>query len=305
VLMTFTGRHLLTLAELSRDEIYEILERSQAMRGRLSDALFGRTLALIFRKPSTRTRVSFEVAMHQLGGHAIFLSAAESQLARGESIKDTARVMSRYVDVVAMRTYDQAEVEELARESRVPVINALTDMFHPMQVLADLRTVMDHKGRLEGLTYAYVGAGNNMSHTWIVAAAILGLDLRVASPQGFGPHPAVLRLPEVEAHPPTLLEDPREAVSGADVIVTDTWVSMGQEADEEARRRVFGAYQVNGRLASLAHPEHVFLHCMPAHVGEEVTEEVIYGPHSVVLDEAENRLHVQKAWLAAVLGKLA
>jgi len=300
--MTFAGRHLLTLAELSREEIYEVLEWSRLLKGKISHELAGRTLALIFRKPSTRTRVSFEVAMHQLGGHTVFLSAAESQLARGESIKDTARVMSRYVDVIAMRTYAQEEIEELARESRVPVINALTDMYHPMQVLADLRTVLDHKGTLEGLTYAYVGAGNNMSHTWILAASILGLELRVASPPGFGPSPDVLGLPEVAKHPPLLLEDPEEAVRGADVVVTDTWVSMGQEDTEAERRRVFGPYQVNPALVSLAAPDHIFLHCMPAHVGEEVTEEVLYGPNSVVLDEAENRLHVQKAWLAAVLG---
>lgn len=301
--MTLAGRHLLTLAELSRTEIEEVLNQAAVMKGKIYDSARGATLALIFRKPSTRTRVSFEVAMHQLGGHAIFLSAAETQLARGESIKDTAKVMSRYVDVIAMRTYEQAEVEELAAESSIPVINALTDTFHPMQVLADLRTVLDHKGRLEGLTYAFVGDGNNMANTWIVAAAILGLELRVATPESFGPDPSVLALPIVAEHPPILLSDPREAVRGADVLITDSWVSMGDEADAKVRRQVFSPYQVNQQLSALAQKDHIFLHCLPAHVGEEVTAEVLYGPHSVVFDEAENRLHVQKAWLAAVLGK--
>jgi ornithine carbamoyltransferase len=301
MLMTMSGRHLLTLEELTAEEIHLLLAETSKLKGKILDLARGRTLALLFRKPSTRTRVSFEVAMNQLGGHTLFLSAAESQLARGESIKDTARVLGRYVDVIAMRTYAQAEVEELAQEAGVPVINALTDRYHPMQVLADLKTVEEHKGRLEGLTYAFVGDGNNMCNTWILAQAILGLDLRVACPPGFGPDPEVLALPSVAQHPPTLVEDAAAAVEGADVIITDTWISMGEEADAERRQATFLPYQVNAALLAHAAPQHIFLHCLPAHVGEEVTEEVLYGPHSVVFDEAENRLHVQKAWLAAVL----
>jgi ornithine carbamoyltransferase len=300
-MLTLTGRHLLSLAELAPAEIHDVLARAARLRHRHLTLANGRTLAMIFRKPSTRTRVSLEVAMTQLGGQSIFLSAETTQLARGESIADTARVLGRYVDVIAMRTFAHAEVEELAEASPVPVVNALTDRYHPLQVLADLRTVLDHKGRLDGLVYAYVGDGNNMCRTWIVAAARLGLELRVATPPGYAPTD-LLSHPLVAAHPPHLVEDPKAAVAGADVVITDTWVSMGDEAEAEARRAVFAPYQVNARLLAAAAPDHIFLHCLPAHVGEEVTADVIYGPHSVVLDEAENRLHVQKAWLASILG---
>lgn len=302
MVQTLVGRNLLTLDELSDTELQDVLAKASSMRGRRSVAAQGRTLAVIFKKPSTRTRVSFEVAMFQMGGHAVILPAHETQLARGESTRDTAMVLGRYVDAIAMRTYRQEDVQELADASPVPVINALTDSFHPTQVLADLLTVLDHKGSLQNLTYAYVGDGNNMANTWIMAQAVLGLSLRVATPKGFGPGAAVLDHPLVTRHPPHLTDDPREAVDGADVIITDTWVSMGDESDAEVRQEAFREFQVSQDLTRLADPDYIFLHCLPAHVGEEVTPEVLYGPHSVVFDEAENRLHVQKAWIAAVFG---
>lgn len=300
MLATLTGRHLLTLEELTAPEIHDLLALAQDLRGKTLSVLSGRTLGLLFTKPSTRTRVSFEVAMNQLGGSSVFLASADSQLSRGEPIRDTARVLGRYVDVIACRLHDHHEAEVLAEESGVPVVNALTDLYHPTQVLADLLTVLDKKGTLEGLTYAYIGDGsNNMAHTWILAQAILGLDLRIASPAGFTPMPAVLE--KVADHPPTVLKDPLEAVDGADVIITDTWVSMGDEDEADLRREVFAPYQVNPTLLGSAKPGHIFLHCLPAHQGEEVTEEVLYGPASAVWDEAENRLHSEKALLYAIL----
>ena len=300
MLATLTGRSLLTLEELSAPEIHDVLALSQDLRGRPLQALVGRTLGLLFTKPSTRTRVSFEVAMNQLGGSSVFLASQDTQLSRGESIRDTARVLGRYVDVIACRCHDHREVEVLAQESGVPVLNALTDLYHPTQVLADLLTVLERKGTLQGLTYAYIGDGsNNMAHTWILAQKILGLDLRVASPQGFRPKAAVLEA--VKGHPPVVLADPFEAVTGADVVITDTWISMGDEDESDLRRATFAPYQVNDALLAEAKPGVMFLHCLPAHVGEEVTEAVLYGPTSAVWDEAENRLHTEKALLYAVL----
>ncbi len=299
---TKTSFHLLRLDELSAAEIGELLSEAQRTRGQRSEEARGRVLGLLFTKPSTRTRVSFEVAMAQLGGQSVFLSSETTQLSRGESLAHTARVLGRYLDAVAMRTHRQEDVELVAAESRIPVVNALTERFHPMQVLADLLTVSSRRGQLHGLTYAYVGDGNNMANTWILAQGVLGLDLRLATPPGFGPDPTVLAAPAVRRHPPTLLADPKEAVRGADVVITDTWVSMGMEAEAADRIRLFAPYQVNAALMALADPDAVFLHCLPAHVGEEVTAEVIEGPQSAVWDEAENRLHVQKAWLRALWG---
>jgi len=298
---TLTQTHLLSLAELSAGEIHALFDLAHDLKGRTLSLAAGKTLGLVFTKPSTRTRVSFEVAMNQLGGHTVFLAADATQLSRGEPMRDTARVLGRYVDAIAMRTHHHADVEILAAESGVPVANALTDLYHPTQVLADLLTVRDARGSLENLTVAWVGDGNNMCHTWILAQAILGFTLKVAAPPAFRPKATVLCHPLVEAHPPLLLTDVDDAVAGADVVTTDTWVSMGDEDDGEWRREVFAPYQVNEALMATAARDALFLHCLPAHAGEEVTEEVLYGPRSVVWDEAENRLHVQKAWLAAVL----
>ncbi|MHB1842443.1 MAG: ornithine carbamoyltransferase [Sulfobacillus sp.] len=302
MLSTKTHRHLLALDELTAPEIRQLLATAIALKGHRLQLAQGQVLGLLFTKPSTRTRVSFEVAMAQLGGQSMFLSAEATQLSRGESLAHTARVLGRYLSVIAMRTHAQQDVDLVAAESGIPVINALTERFHPMQVLADLLTVQCAKGQLEGLTYAYLGDGNNMANTWVLAQAILGLELRVATPPGFAPHPAVLSRPQVVSHPPQLYTDPLAAIEGADVVITDTWVSMGMEEEAIERARLFAPYQVNAALMSHAASDAMFLHCLPAHVGEEVTEDVIEGPHSAVWDEAENRLHVQKAWLATLLG---
>ncbi len=297
-----THRQLLALDELDAEEIHGLLATAVALKGQKLKLAEGQMLGLLFTKPSTRTRVSFEVAMAQLGGQSLYLSAEATHLSRGESLAHTARVLGRYLDVIAMRTHAHEDVELMAEESGIPVVNALTERFHPMQVLADLLTVQTAKGALEDLTYAYVGDGNNMANTWVLAQAGLGLDLRIATPPGFAPDPAVLDRPVVKSHPPMLCEDPLAAVSGADVVITDTWVSMGMEEEATVRRTLFAPYQVNAALMSHAAKGAIFLHCLPAHLGEEVTEEVLEGPQSAVWDEAENRLHVQKAWLATVLG---
>ena len=256
---------------------------------------------MIFRKSSTRTRVSFEVAMTQLGGHALFLSERDTQLGRGESAADSARVLSRYVDGVAIRTFDQAEVEEFARHSDVPVINALTDLLHPCQVVADLQTMSEEFGPwLGSRTVAWIGDGNNMANSWLNAAALLGFSLRLACPPGFDPDPRILDRARSRAVI-LLTRDPREAAEGADVVTTDVWASMGQEEEEERRKAAFADYVVNDELMAGAGPDAIFLHCLPAHRGEEVEASVIDGPASRIFDEAENRLHTQKAILLELM----
>jgi ornithine carbamoyltransferase len=256
--------------------------------------LKGKTLAMIFEKSSTRTRVSFEVGIFQLGGHGLFISSGTSQMGRGEPIKDTARTLSRYCDGIMIRTYGQEIVEELAHYSTIPVINGLTDLFHPCQVMADLLTVIEHKGGYEGLKFAWVGDGNNMANTWIEASAIFGFDLTLACPEGYRLSRATSRI--------KLTDDPKEAVRDADVLNTDVWASMGQEAEQKAREAAFSGFQLNGETLKLARPDCIVMHCLPAHRGEEITDEVIEGPNSVVWDEAENRLHVQKAVMARLMG---
>jgi ornithine carbamoyltransferase len=255
---------------------------------------------MIFAKSSTRTRVSFEVGAFQLGGHALFLSSRDIQLGRGEPIRDTARVLSRYVDGIMIRTFDQAEAEELARYASVPVINGLTDLQHPCQVLADLMTIGEALGGWEGKVVAWVGDGNNVAHSWLDAAGVLGFELRLACPAGYRPHPDIVArnrgLTQV-----LLTDDPAEAVRGAHVVNTDVWASMGQEAEQAERERAFAGYIVDGALMRLAASGAIFLHCLPAHRGEEVSDEVIEGPQSRVWDEAENRLHAQKALMATLL----
>ncbi len=265
--------------------------------------LKGKTLAMIFEKSSTRTRVSFEVGIYQLGGHGLFISSGTSQMGRGEPIKDTARTLSRYCDGIMIRTYGQEIVEELAHYSSIPVINGLTDLFHPCQVMADLMTVIEHKGGYEGLKFSWVGDGNNMANTWIEAAAIFGFDLTLACPKGYEPDKNVLEWALSRATSNIVLtDDPKEAVRDADVLNTDVWASMGQEAEQKAREEAFNGFQLNWEMLRLANKDCIVMHCLPAHREEEITDEVIEGSHSVVWDEAENRLHAQKAIMARLMG---
>jgi ornithine carbamoyltransferase len=298
-------RHFRTLRDLSADELKDVLERAlELKRGDdLRDRpLAGRCLGMVFRKHSTRTRVSFETGMFQLGGHAIFLSARESHLDRGETLADTARVLSRYVDGIVIRTFGQDEVEDLAAHASVPVVNGLTDMVHPCQLLADLLTVREEFGHdLEGLTVAWVGDGNNMANSWLNAAGILGFRLNLAVPEGYDPDPEILARAKKETTI-GLTRDVMEAVREAHAVCTDTWVSMGEESEARARAQAFEGFRVDAAVMRAARPDAVFLHCLPAHRGEEVTEDVMDGPRSRVFDEAENRLHAQKALLLRLMG---
>lgn len=296
-------RDFLAIPDFSREELVALLERARRLKaGEDRSMLVGKSLAMIFRKSSTRTRVSFEVGMTQLGGHALFLSERDSQIGRGEEIRDTAGVLSRMVDGVVMRTYAHAEVVELAEHADVPVVNALTDRLHPCQVLADLQTVAEAFGPdFERRTVAWVGDGNNMANSWLNAAWRLGFDLRLACPEGYDPDPDILARATAGGRV-RLTRDPHEAADGADVVTTDVWASMGQEEEAEARLRAFEGFIVDDRLMARAVPEAIFLHCLPAHRGEEVAASVIDGPQSRVFDEAENRLHVQKAILLELMG---
>ena len=300
-------RHFLALNQYTKEELdglfvltRELKEKQkQGIPHRLLD---GKSVALIFEKSSTRTRVSFEVGVFQLGAHPLFISSGTSQMGRGEPIKDTARVMARYCDGVMIRTYGQEIVEEFARYSAVPVINGLTDLFHPCQIMADLLTVIEHKRSYEGLRFAWVGDGNNMANTWIEAAAIFGFDLALACPQGYEPDAAVMEWAHARAPGRiTLTSDPKVAVAGADVVNTDVWASMGQEAEQKEREQAFAGYCLDDALLVLARPDCIVLHCLPAHRGEEISDSVIEGKHSVVWDEAENRLHIQKAIMATLI----
>jgi len=304
------GRDLICLHDFTPAEIAAILELAGDLKVKQKKKiphafLPGRTLGMIFQKASTRTRVSFEVAMYQLGGYSLFLSTNDLQLGRGETIQDTARVLSRYLDGIMIRTYKHTDVEELAKYADIPVINGLTDLQHPCQVLADLQTVIERKGRLKGLKMAYVGDGNNVCHSLLFGCAKVGMNISVASPDGYKPDEEVVRLAKEDAAATgariDIVTDPVEAATGADVVVTDVWASMGQEVERDRRIRVLAPYQVNPELVRRAKPDYIFLHCLPAHRGEEVVDEIIDGTHSVVWDEAENRLHVQKAILAMLL----
>jgi ornithine carbamoyltransferase len=296
------ARHFLTIPDFSKSELSALLDLADKMRkGEYKERpLSGKTLAMIFAKSSTRTRVSFEVGMYQLGGHALFLSSRDIQLGRGEPIRDTARVLSRYVDGIMIRTFDQAEVEELAKFGSVPVINGLTDQHHPCQILADLLTVKQHLGTWEKKVVAWIGDGNNMANSWIDAAGVLGFELRLACPEGYEPDRAVF---EKNSKLTKLLitEDPEEAVAGAHVINTDVFASMGQEGEAEKRLQAFKGYMVDDALMAKADKSAIFLHCLPAHRGEEVAESVLEGKQSRVWDEAENRLHAQKALMATLM----
>ncbi len=294
--MKTAKRDFLRLMDLEAGEILTVLDHAKAMKNqRASGArrhpLEGRSVALIFEKPSTRTRVSFEVGVHELGGHPVVLSSRDMQLGRGESIEDTARTLSGYVHAIVIRTFGHDRVEALARAARVPVINALTDEHHPCQILADLLTVRESHGRIEGLRYAWVGDGNNVARSWVEAAARLGFELTLASPEGYE-----LPASELPGNARTV-RDPREAVEGADVVITDVWASMGQEDEAERRRKAFAGYLVDPALMARASRNAVVLHCLPAHRGEEINAVYLDGPASVVWSEAENRLHTQKALL--------
>ena len=296
-------RHFLGIPDLSPSELAALFDLASDMKSGTyrERPLAGKTLGMIFAKSSTRTRVSFEVGAYQLGGHALFLSSRDIQLGRGEPIRDTARVLSRYLDGIMIRTFEHADVEELARYGSVPVINGLTDLLHPCQVLADLLTVRESLGGWDGKVVAWVGDGNNMANSWINAAGTLGFELRLACPKGYEPNREILDRNRAGTTI-VLTDDPREAVRGAHVVNTDVWASMGQEEEQEIRARAFTGYIVDQSLMRLADPGAIFLHCLPAHRGEEVSEEVLEGPQSRVWDESENRLHVQKALMAILMG---
>ncbi len=300
--------NLISISDLTKDQIIGLLDSAESFReqrgtARAAQPLAGKNLAMIFEKPSTRTRVSLEVAAEELGGHALYLSAGELQLGRGETIADTARVLSRYVHGITARVYSHNTVAQLARYSGVPVVNALSDFEHPLQILADLMTMRQRFGWLEGLKVVWIGDGNNVCNSMILASAIVGMHIKVASPRGYQPKAQILEEAKRLGGLPEIVAEPTEAARGADVVVTDTWISMGDEAEEAERLRVFGKYQVNEDLMKLAQKNAIAMHCLPAHRGQEITDEVMDGPQSAVFDEAENRLHTSKAVMAWLIGQ--
>lgn len=304
------GKDLISIHDLSREEVEQILDTAHILKmkhklGEIYHLLKGKTMGMIFQKSSTRTRVSFEVGMWQLGGYALFLSANDLQLNRGETIADTARNLSRYLDGIMIRTFSHQDVVDLAEYSSVPVINGLTDLLHPCQVLADLFSIREKNGKLDGLKLAYIGDGNNMAHSIMFGGAKMGMHIVICSPSGFEPDPEITRLSRLDAARSgatiSIKDDPVEAVQNADVIYTDVWTSMGMEEEYEQRLKSFSRYQVNGTLLEKAKEDVLVMHCLPAHRGEEITDDVIDGPRSIVFDQAENRLHVQKAIMALVM----
>ncbi len=295
-------RDFLTIWDLSKDEIENLIKRALELKSGADKnkcPLIGKSIGLFFEKPSTRTRVSFEVGVYQLGGQSIYLNPKEIQLGRGESISDTARVLSRYLNGIILRTYSHSSVEEFASHATVPVINGLSDLHHPCQALADLMTIMEKKGRLKGIRLAYIGDGNNVANSLIEAAARTGINITIACPEGYEPNPEILDRARSSAYAGEIiiLRNPKEAAGRADVIYTDVWVSMGQEGEAEKKKSKFRNYQINSQLLQCAKKDVIVLHCLPAHRGEEITDEVIDGPNSAVFDQAENRLHTEKALL--------
>lgn len=304
------NKHLLTLHDWSTQEILDTLDLADELKYKQKNGiehhiLKGKTLGMIFTKSSTRTRVSFEVGMYQLGGSALFLSSNDIQLGRGETIYDTANVLSRFLDGIMIRTFKQSDVEDLAKFGQIPIINGLTDLVHPCQILADFQTIREHKGKLSGLKLAYIGDGNNMAHSLLYGGAKVGMEIAIATPEQYECDPEVVKnaIEDAKATGTKLLltNDPVEAIKDADVVYADTWVSMGQEADKAEKIKVFADYQINKELFSHAKPDAIFLHCLPAYRGYEVTEDVIDGPNSVIFDEAENRLHAQKAVMVKLM----
>jgi ornithine carbamoyltransferase len=307
----FRGRDMLSLADFSAEEFLHVIDVAAAQKrmwaaGKRSTPLAGKAVAIVLQKPSMRTRMSFEVACVRLGAHPIIMTGPDGAFSRGESVRDTAKVMERYADAIVLRTYQQALIEELAAEASVPVINALTDEHHPCQGLADFLTIQERVGRLAGVRLSYVGDGNNMAHTYLLGGALAGMDVAIATPVGFEPDPQIVtqarELAEKTGGSVAVGNDPVAAVTGADVVATDTWASMGQESEHAARVAAFAPFQVNRELMAHGSADAVFMHCLPAHRNEEVTDEVIDDLCSVVYEEAENRLHAQKALLSLVLG---
>jgi ornithine carbamoyltransferase len=300
------GRHFTRVADWSGEELLSALDLADDLKERQAQReehhlLPGRTLGMIFQKPSTRTRVSFEVGIYQLGGAGLYLAASDLQLGRGETLRDTATVLSRYLDGLMIRTFAQDDVEELARHGTIPVINGLTDSAHPCQALADVMTIRERLGRLEGVRIAYLGDGNNVCASLMVAAAKLGMEFVAATPEGYEPDPRVVEIAREAGGAVELSHDPHEAAQGADVLYTDVWTSMGQEEEKERRLRDLAGFGIDDELVGLAGDEAIVLHCLPAHYGEEITEDVLYGRQSAVWDQAENRLHAQKALMALVI----
>ena len=301
-------KHLLTLADLTKEEFEALFKRAAELKekkqtGIAKPSQAGKSLGLLFDKPSTRTRVSFETAMVQLGGSPLFISSKDTQMSRDEPIKDTARVLSRYLDALAIRTFSQKTIEEFAEFSTIPVINALTDAYHPCQVLSDLLTVIEHKGSVENLKIAWIGDGNNMAQSWINASAALGFELHLACPEDYFPDAQIVaNAVKKPAARITLDSDPIAAAKNADVVNTDVWASMGQETEQEARQKIFAPFQLNAALLEKAAKDAIVLHCLPAHRGEEITEAVLEGPQSVVWDQSENKLHMHKAILDILIG---
>jgi len=300
-------KDLLSIADLSKDEILHLFELSDYLRNllkrpRLYHPLRGKTLGMLFRKPSTRTRLSFEVGMHQLGGYAIFLSSQDLQLGRGETIEDTGKIFSRYVDAIMMRTFDQGEVVKMAQSSSIPVINGLTDLLHPCQALSDYYTLWKRKIDLETIKFVYVGDGNNVCNSLLLGAAQLGVDIVVSNPQGYDPNSKIMEIAKKIGNGKIVVQrDPLKAVQEADIVYTDVWTSMGKEPEKNARQRIFQPYQVNENLLRRAKKDALVMHCLPAHRGEEITSEVVDGSQSIVFQQAENRLHLQKAILVELL----
>lgn len=303
-------KDFISLHDLTKEEITKLLElalklKDDNKKGIAHPILAGKTLGMIFSKSSTRTRVSFEVGMTQLGGYPLFLSSNDIQLGRGETIYDTAKVLERYLDGIMIRTYSHDDVLELAEHADIPVINALTDLLHPCQVLADLQTIYEHKGKLEGLKFAYIGDGNNMAHSIMYGCAKMGIDCAIASPKGYAPNEEISENAKADAALSgaelIITEDPKEAIKNADIVYADTWVSMGQESEKADRINIFMPYQINAELFAHAKSDALFMHCLPAYRGFEVTADVIDGPNSVIFDEAENRLHAQKAVMATLM----
>lgn len=300
-------KDLLSIADLSKDEILHLFELSDYLRNllkrpRLYHPLRGKTLGMLFRKPSTRTRLSFEVGMHQLGGYAIFLSSQDLQLGRGETIEDTGKIFSRYVDAIMMRTFDQEEVVKMAQSSSIPVINGLTDLLHPCQALSDYYTLWKRKIDLETIKFVYVGDGNNVCNSLLLGAAQLGINIVVSNPKGYDPNPKIMEITKKIGNGKIVVQrDPLKAVQKADIVYTDVWTSMGKEPEKNTRKRIFQPYQVNENLLRRAKKDALVMHCLPAHRGEEITSEVMDGSQSIVFQQAENRLHLQKAILMELL----
>ncbi|NLI92695.1 MAG: ornithine carbamoyltransferase [Peptococcaceae bacterium] len=306
----FQGRDFISLNHFTAAEISHMIDvgielKAEKKAGIPHPVLQGKTLGMIFTKSSTRTRVAFEVGIYQLGGTGLFLSSRDIQIGRGEPVQDTARVLSRMVDGIMIRTYSHQEVLDLAEYATVPVINGLSDFLHPTQVLADLMTIKEYKGRIEGLKLTYIGDSNNMANSLLLGGTKMGMHIVIASPEGYQPVPEIMELAKQNARisggSAQVLLDPAEAAVQADVLYTDVWASMGQEEESEIRKKVFASYQINQKILESAHPDAIVMHCLPAHRGEEITEEVLEGPQSVVFDEAENRLHAHKAIMALVM----